>query len=195
MSTELVVYHVDSRTGEYIGSGFARPDPLEEMNWLIPAHAYLETPPEPESGYAVVRNGSAWEVVRDYRGVIYSTVDGQPAEHLELGLLPEGYTAIPFPGYGYKWVNEQWTPDEDVLNSRARVQGRAWRDAEIESIKWLRERHRDESDIGLAHALSNEQFKELLTYLQQLRDWPQTETFPDLKSRPQKPLWLSSQLN
>jgi hypothetical protein len=70
---------------------------------------------------------------------------------------------------------------------------RAWRDAEIESIKWLRERHRDELEFVSKTTLDSEQYKELMTYLQQLRDWPVTEGFPDAAARPVRPLWIADQ--
>ncbi|EJT83050.1 hypothetical protein PPS11_40380 [Pseudomonas putida S11] len=35
-------------------------------NWLIPARAYLDAPPEPVAGFAIVRNAdqTAWEAGR-----------------------------------------------------------------------------------------------------------------------------------
>lgn len=72
--------------------------------------------------------------------------------------------------------------------------GRAWRDEAIESVKWLRERHRDEVDLGLGTRLSAVQFRELLEYLQSLRDWPQDKGFPAPESRPAPPLWMTEQV-
>ncbi|WP_226942313.1 phage tail assembly chaperone [Pseudomonas lundensis] len=71
------------------------------------------------------------------------------------------------------------------------AQGRQWRDTEIENIKWLRERHRDEGDLGIEHALSTVQFNDLLSYLQALRDWPLSSQFPSISSRPTVPDWLA----
>ena len=70
---------------------------------------------------------------------------------------------------------------------------RRWRDAEFTSIKWLRERHRDEQDLALSTTLTPEQFAQLLTYMQQLRDWPQSPAFPPHEHRPVPPGWLASQ--
>ncbi|WP_241526830.1 MULTISPECIES: phage tail assembly chaperone [unclassified Pseudomonas] len=41
--------------------------------------------------------------------------------------------------------------------------------------------------------LSVEQFQELLTYIQALRDWPQSKAFPDTDHRPNPPPWLAEQ--
>ena len=70
---------------------------------------------------------------------------------------------------------------------------RQWRDGEIEAIKWLRERHRDQLDLSLPTTLTATQFVELLDYLQLLRDWPQAKSFPDQKYRPTIPAWIAEQ--
>lgn len=67
---------------------------------------------------------------------------------------------------------------------------RVWRDAAVNDVLWLRERHRDEQDLGRTPSLTVERFSELLTYLQSLRDWPQSEMFPDAESRPRQPAWV-----
>lgn len=68
---------------------------------------------------------------------------------------------------------------------------RAWRDAELMEVMWLRDRHRDQLDINADTTLSSEQFSELLVYMQALRDWPQANAFPDPAARPVAPLWIS----
>jgi hypothetical protein len=70
---------------------------------------------------------------------------------------------------------------------------RAWRDAELASLVWLRDRHRDQLDIGVETTLSVEQFTELLTYMQALRDWPQSPDFPQSAHRPVAPPWITEQ--
>lgn len=66
---------------------------------------------------------------------------------------------------------------------------REWRDSELASVMWLRERHRDQLEIEAPTSIDAEQFKELLSYMQALRDWPQSADFPDSKSRPGRPEW------
>jgi hypothetical protein len=72
------------------------------------------------------------------------------------------------------------------------VRERYWRDTEIERVKWLRERHRDQLDIGEQTTLTPEQFNELLVYMQALRDWPQSPDFPDSQRRPSIPDWIAA---
>lgn len=72
---------------------------------------------------------------------------------------------------------------------------RAWRDAEVLRVSWLRDRHRDQVEVESPTTLSAEQFSELLVYLQALRDWPQGSQFPLAEHRPPAPTWLSAQPN
>ncbi|TWR83891.1 phage tail assembly chaperone [Pseudomonas saxonica] len=193
MPSELVIYHVDGRTNEYIGAGLAAPDPVVEKNWLIPAHAYTEKPPEVEEGYALIRQGDTWRTIKDYRGTVYRTTDGSPELFTELGPLPDDLTETPRPDENHIWTQGQWLLDEQakVLNEQASA--RAWRDAQIASVQWLRDRYRDESELELDHTLTPEQYKQLLGYLQSLRDWPQSPDFPTLALRPIQPDWIAEQ--
>lgn len=70
---------------------------------------------------------------------------------------------------------------------------RAWRDNELAAVTWLRDRHRDQLEIAVATTLSADQFTELLMYMQQLRDWPQSDAFPDSTQRPVAPPWIADQ--
>ncbi|WP_339469404.1 phage tail assembly chaperone [Pseudomonas sp. EL_65y_Pfl1_R83] len=72
-----------------------------------------------------------------------------------------------------------------------RVTERAWRNAELTSVTWLRERHRDQQELGVDTTLSSEQFVELLAYMQALRAWPQSSDFPDSAHRPMLPRWIA----
>jgi hypothetical protein len=71
--------------------------------------------------------------------------------------------------------------------------GRAWRDAEIARVSWLRDRHRDEAEVGDETTLTAKQYAELLAYIKSLRDWPATAEFPAEESRPVVPEWVASQ--
>ena len=70
---------------------------------------------------------------------------------------------------------------------------REWRNGELNNNQWLATRHRDEADLELEHTLNLEQFKQLLSYLQALRDWPQSPDFPAHDHRPIQPDWISEQ--
>lgn len=83
----------------------------------------------------------------------------------------------------------QVPPTTDELSARER----AWRDVELTSVLWLRERHRDQLEIDVETTLTAEQFKELLVYMQALRDWPQSPDFPVIEQRPAAPPWIAEQ--
>ncbi|OBZ26580.1 hypothetical protein BS643_12510 [Pseudomonas protegens] len=70
---------------------------------------------------------------------------------------------------------------------------RAWRDNELLRAGGLRDRHRDEEEIGIASTLSDDQYLELLRYIQALRAWPQSEYFPLIERRPAAPSWIAEQ--
>lgn len=67
---------------------------------------------------------------------------------------------------------------------------RLWRDQAFLTSSSIRDRHRDELELGRPTTLSPEQFKELLTYMQALREWPQSSDFPLFECRPAAPVWL-----
>jgi hypothetical protein len=70
---------------------------------------------------------------------------------------------------------------------------RGWRDIEVSRAAIMRDRHRDQLEIAVDTTLSSEQFTELLRYMQDLRDWPQSPNFPDSEQRPIAPSWLADQ--
>ena len=93
---------------------------------------------------------------------------------------------------------EEWLDDDDpalfyVSPAQMAAAERGWRDSQLSSVMWLRERHRDQQDIGGSTTLTTEQFQELLVYMQALRDWPQSEQFPNVEQRPAAPLWIIEQ--
>jgi hypothetical protein len=71
------------------------------------------------------------------------------------------------------------------------AQERAWRDAAILRVQWLRDRHRDEQDLNRPTSITAEQFVGLLGYMQALRDWPLQAEFPAEASRPVPPAWVA----
>lgn len=84
-----------------------------------------------------------------------------------------------------------WVRHEEALSdAQLTERERAWRDREVSSTEWLVTRHRDEQDMQMATTLTAEQFAELLVYRQALRDWPQSQAFPDAEQRPVAPAFL-----
>lgn len=97
-------------------------------------------------------------------------------------------------GPGWRYLNGVFEPVELVEVPDLASAERAWRDAELAGIVWLRDRHRDQLELSVDTSLTAEQFTELLTYMQALRDWPQSEAFPDSAQRPVAPPWIANQV-
>lgn len=129
-----------------------------------------------------------WALIQE--GVVLETTDADPEGRYHAGLKWQSCAAQVQPG----WLFEDGVFAEKIeaLEDRTATE-RLWRDGELIAQQWLRDRHRDELDLGRSPTLSNEQFVELLAYLQKLRDWPQFELFPDTKQRPAAPPWIATQ--
>lgn len=92
-----------------------------------------------------------------------------------------------------EWVADGGQTLPKFTVEEAANEERRWRDLELLDLAWLRDRHRDQVEMGADTALTTEQYTELLSYMQQLRDWPQSDSFPDTSKRPVPPAWIKSQ--
>lgn len=123
-----------------------------------------------DSSFIVVFNGLPFHVTQVETPDIYQLV---------LNAIEDGQTITPY-------------LEPETSADALAVLERMWRDIELDSIKWLRERHRDEQEIEDTTSLSAEQFRALLGYIQSLRDWPQSPGFPALELRPHRPDWIAT---
>ena len=121
---------------------------------LLPNNA-TRTAPTVVEGKVPRWTGTEWEQVEDHKGES-GYVNGQPHTINAYGPLPDGWSDTPPPP----------TTEElfDML--------RSVRDARISAVLWMRERHSDELALGKETTLTPEQYTELLTYIQALRDLP-----------------------
>lgn len=161
------------------------------LGLVLPANAVeLGELPEPRAGHVWVwRDGQAVELA-DHRGIYYRTDTGERVEHTELGDLPDGLAHEPRPSPHHDYIDGAWALNEARKRAAEQAAERAWRNMQIASVEWLRNRHRDQLEIGAPTTLTSGQYQELLTYIQALRDWPQSEIFPSQTGRPQPPEWL-----
>ncbi|GEM_PF-1906505 len=147
----------------------------------------------------------AWEMVLDYRhselytvgtGEQYTVgseleIDGQMVSYDGIGDLPQWLTLQPRPSAFHDWIDGKWVEDEQKRLEYDQTMARSWRDGEIQRVSWMRERHRDEVEQELPITLTEQAYQELLDYIQSLRDWPLTESFPSQSERPVAPDWLN----
>ncbi|WP_095162633.1 phage tail assembly chaperone [Pseudomonas sp. Irchel 3F5] len=133
--------------------------------------------------------GKVWALVAgqpqqlaDHRGTVYSTSTGAEQYHAALGDLPEGLTALPWPGRHYAWSGREWVLDTEAQAEEARAIERAWRNDRIAECDYL---------AMPDYPISTEQRAELYAYRKRLRDWPAAGGFPELQKRPQPPGWFA----
>jgi hypothetical protein len=64
------IYHYQNETGEFITTGVARINPLDETNVLVPASATTTEPPEAKEGFKRCFVNNQWIYKVDNRGVV-----------------------------------------------------------------------------------------------------------------------------
>lgn len=122
----IAIYHYSPATGEYLGQSEAKDSPLEPGVPLIPQFATADAPPAVDAHEAAVRDGSAWQVVPDYRNVSVCQVDQdgyfvsfksmQIGEPLTDGLVLSGEPAgIKKP----RWDGSAWVDGRTVQEAQA----------------------------------------------------------------------------
>ena len=96
------IYHFSAATGEFLGSGQADADPLEEGRFLLPANAVTIAPPASGPHEASVFADGRWSLVADYRGQTWFDQKGNAigvqdlGDPAALGLLADK-SAVPLP--------------------------------------------------------------------------------------------------
>ncbi|MFJ2981302.1 MULTISPECIES: hypothetical protein [unclassified Pseudomonas] len=126
-----------------------------------------------------------WALVQDEVVLETTEIDPDGRFHPDLKWRPCSPQVLP----GWRYVNGSFVEQVVSIEDREALE-RGWRDAEITLYQWLRDRHRDEQVLGRPTTVSDEQYLELLGYLQQLREWPKDEYFPDSDYRPKPPSWI-----
>ncbi|WOE80794.1 phage tail assembly chaperone [Pseudomonas protegens] len=109
----------------------------------------------------------------------YAALLAAPSRGMEISVGPDGRPALVAP--------------VQSLPERLHDNERAWRDMALAIASGIRDRHRDELELERPTTLTRGQFKELLVYVQALRDWPQSLDFPELEHRPVAPPWIAEQ--
>ena len=151
--TPPVVYQADPVSGEYVGKSFADPDPMDANNWLIPGMAFLDAPPEPKKGFAIVRppeSGSTWMLVEDLRGVAYRTDSGAAVEWAIFGQLCDGLTQVPRPSAYHIWEDGAWRLDEVAEAKALKLQAENKRDELLQQAAIRIAPLQDAADLGEA---------------------------------------------
>lgn len=135
----MKIYNYDPKTGEYLSAKDARPDPMTEGRFLIPAFATDIEPLEPKEGYAIVFAQGTWNYVEDHRGqTIYKTENKETAVVTGIGPIPEEFTAIE-PVQHSKWDGAKWVADLDALKEAEAIEIKArLAEMDLKSISLIR---------------------------------------------------------
>lgn len=100
------------------------------------------------------------------------------SRHIEGFEIGEGEDGRP------KWVKVTFDDEEKRLESE-----KSRRTYEINNVSWYIERHRGQLELGIDTSITEEQYKQVLEYIQKLRDWPSCDGWPDV-NMPEKPEWM-----
>jgi len=121
IENEKYVFSYDKDDYSFNGTIIARPDPLVDGSFLIPAYSTEIEPPMIEDFQIPVWNEkeNKWELVDDYRGMqMYHKKTGMPELITTIGEIPDEYTIIPLPEGAFKWdeKEENWVPDIEKMH-------------------------------------------------------------------------------
>lgn len=99
-------------------------------------------------------------------------------------------------GFKIKWNGSEWIYEEiqtEKEEQREKTQEekaadvRAERDRRIDAIRWRIERYQTQEAAGIETTDTAEQYREILLYVQALRDIPEQAGFPDAIEWPEEP--------
>lgn len=215
-TNDITIYRIDPKTSlflyaekTYLNANGSPHMPGNCITEAPPQHAEKQWPrwdsnvPRTNHQFGQAGTGS-WIIIPDYRKeTLYKTEDGQEYKagtKYEVNGVEENY-----PGYGdlpswltdekrpsqfHNWDGTDWEPDQAAIDKNEQDMERGWRDAEINRVEWLRNRHLDELAQEIDTTLTNTEYEQLLGYIQELRDWPANPNFPNQASRPVMPSWL-----
>lgn len=89
---KIYLYSLDSF--EFLGEGFAEPNPLEPGKFLVPANATITPPPERSFAEAVVFESGSWVIKPDFRGQeFFAKATGQKVKISAIGPLLDDLTS------------------------------------------------------------------------------------------------------
>lgn len=116
----MKLYHYDPDNKEYLGSGEAQLDPLENAlqkkeAYIVPANATIDVPPQAGEREAVVYRDGSWHTVPDHRGEIWWRQDGTQyrIEALDIAPAATDVEHDPRPSVFHVWPGDAWVLDRE----------------------------------------------------------------------------------
>jgi len=125
------------------------------------------------AGRRVCPRGGEMLVYSGEQRTVYRKATGRAVKIAQEDETPDDCTDDA-PGEYQVWGAGGW---EDDLDRMAEVV-RAERDSRLPAAFGIRDRHRDQVDLGIDTEITPSEFQEVLEYIQALRDVPQQSGFP-----------------
>lgn len=190
----MIIYNYSPLTLEFIGQNEARPNPLENDKYLIPANATEITPPAITENQTAVFNPNLkiWEIKPDFRDkVFWNKQTKEKVIISEIGMIPDKSLTDIEPSENEVWKNDCWKIDIELWKTNF---VRPKRNALLNDCLWMVDRHKQQKELLTANFvkrinLSDSQYMKLLRYIQELRDLPETINFEN-PAFPTKPDFL-----
>lgn len=127
----MKIYNYDPATGRYLGASMADPNPLEPGEFLLPAHATFEAPPEAEGKEPICRGG-AWtlEPIVVPEPVVIPTITPEQQMVVDVAsaeALVQRYLDGIAASQGYRSIEEAISYAEEPAVPQYQAEGRALR--------------------------------------------------------------------
>jgi hypothetical protein len=112
------IYNYDRSSGLLLSTGEADANPIEPDDWLIPAHATLDAPPQAQPGMvAVMSQSKGWQLLPDRRGVWYNA-QGDRIEITDVQADVTGLVLTPPPSPDHELVTGKWQISDEKVQAR-----------------------------------------------------------------------------
>lgn len=184
------IYLLDSE-GVLVGEEFCQESPLEPGKFLFPSDKFTTVPPPSHGSNEVpVLYGDEWKIVPDFRGEIaWSKVNGEQLTISRVGDVPQGYTLIPPLGLEHPVFSEDkgWEEDARAVASALACTTRKERNKLLAEAQNRIDRYNNQRRISMRTDDTRKKYKEILRYMQQLRDVPTQQGFPYTVDWPRDP--------
>jgi 2-phospho-L-lactate guanylyltransferase (CobY/MobA/RfbA family) len=120
--------------------------------------------------FVVTLNGNRSHVTQDYNPPLYQAV----RQYLDNG------------GTSSEYAEDIIVQSDLGLLAKLRIE------SSLKASEKLVSEYRDARDLGGALPITTEQFTQLLTWRQAVREWPQVPGYPDEASQPVTPGWIEA---
>lgn len=156
-------HSINQSTGELLCSQ----DVWVSVGTGLPAGAFLDAPPQPENGKAIVRQNGVWVLVEDLRGITaYNKQTKQSEVIISLGPLPIELTIIAPTSQFDVWSEESvsWVKDAQAEKEAALVAATAKRSSLLAEANQYIAVLSDAVDLGMATEAEVDSYNEWRRY-------------------------------